>query len=147
MRKAVVATILGLSVVTALSACSSGSSSSSTTKAAPKAPVDLGGTVNNKGTKDVSAQGTSASIELEADNFYFNPTFIKVAPGQKIKLELKNEGTVTHTFTSTALNVDKELQPDTKATVEVTVPASGTAAFFCRFHKSNGMQGAMFTAS
>jgi plastocyanin len=103
--------------------------------------------VNNKGTKDISTKGASTEIEVEADDFYFEPTFIKVAPGQKIKVELKNEGSVAHTFTSTTLGVDQEVQPDSKATVEVTVPMSGDADFFCRFHKDNGMQGAMFTTS
>lgn len=151
MPKALAATVLALSVALGLSACSSGSSSSSSksskSSSTSKPPVTLSGKVNNKGTKNVSADGASTKLEIEADDFYFNPTFVKVAPGQKIKIELKNEGSATHTFTSPTLDVDKELAPDTTATVEVTAPASGTAAFFCRFHKGSGMQGAMFTTS
>ncbi|MGZ4737254.1 MAG: cupredoxin domain-containing protein [Acidimicrobiia bacterium] len=151
MRRVLVATALTATVVLGLTACGSGSkssgSSTSTTKAAPQAPVSLSGKVNNKGTKDISTKGSSTSVELETDDFYFNPTFIKVAPGQKIKVELKNEGSVPHTFTSPTLGVNQELQPDSNATVEVTVPASGNAEFYCRFHKDNGMQGVMFTTS
>jgi plastocyanin len=148
MSKAFAATVLSLCAVLGIAACSSDSSdstkssSSSTGKTAP--PVSLSGTVNDKGTKDISAKGASTKLEVEADDFYFEPTFIKAAPGQKVEVELKNEGSVAHTFTSPTLDVDKELQPDTTATVEVTVPSSGNAPFFCRFHKDNGMQGAVF---
>jgi plastocyanin len=154
MRKLALVTALSLSVVVGLAACSSDSSdssgssgSSTTTKAAAKVPVSLCGTVNNTGTKDISADGATAKIEVEADNFYFNPTFIKAAPSQKVTVELKNEGTVAHTFTLDALNIDKEVQPGESAEVEVTAPANGDAPFFCRFHKDNGMQGALFIAT
>jgi len=71
---------------------------------------------------------------------------VKVAPGQKVTVSLHNEGSVPHTFTVPSLNIDKELQPEQKATVTVTVPMSGNVPFYCRFHKDNGMQGAMFMA-
>ena len=153
MRKILAATALIAVVALGLSACGSSSSSSgsskstSTTKAAAPTPVTLSGTVTNKGTKDVSTKGAT-SMELELDNFYFEPTFIKAAPGQKLTLEIKNEGSVPHTFTAPSLNIDKELQPDSKETVTITVPMSGTVPFHCRFHQDNGMQGAIFmTAS
>ena len=153
MRNILAATALIAVVALGLSACGSSSSSSgsskstSTTKAAAPTPVTLSGTVTNKGTKDVSTKGAT-SMELELDNFYFEPTFIKAAPGQKLTLELKNEGSVPHTFTAPSLNINKELQPDSKETVMVTVPMSGNVPFYCRFHKDNGMQGAIFmTAS
>jgi len=152
MRKILATTAVTAGLVLAVTACSSsGSSSSSTTTKAKTqtaaAPVQLPGTTNNKGTKDLSAKGASTSIELEQDDYYFNPTFMKVAPGQKITLELHNEGKATHTFTSTQLGVDKEVPPDGKATVTVTMPMSGNVTFFCRFHRSSGMQGAFVVSS
>lgn len=147
MPKALSAAILALCVTIGLAACSSDSSSDAKEPSSSKAPVTLSGKVNNKGTKDISGDGASTEIELEADNFYFEPTFIKVAPGQKVKVELENEGSVAHTFTSKALGVDEEVQPGAKATVEVTAPDSGNSAFFCRFHRDNGMQGALFTTT
>ena len=152
MRKILATTAATAGVVLALAACSdSGSSSSSTTtkakEQAPAALVNLPGKTNNKGTKDLSTKGATTSIELEQDDFYFQPTFLKVAPGQKITLELKNEGKSTHTFTSTQLGVDKELSPDSKANVTVTMPMSGNVVFFCRFHRSSGMQGAFAVSS
>jgi len=106
--------------------------------------VQLSGQVTNKGTKDISGKGASTDLELDADDFYFNPTFIKAAPGQKVTLEIKNEGSATHTFTSPTLNIDQEIAPDKSVKVDVTMPMSGTAAWYCRFHRSSGMQGAFF---
>ncbi len=105
-----------------------------------KAPVSLAGTTNNHGTKTASGE-----TEVELDDFYFGPTFIKAKAGQKIEIELKNEGKAVHTFTSTDLgNVDEQLAAGTSKKITVTAPASGHALFFCRFHQGQGMQGAVF---
>lgn len=104
-------------------------------------PVSLAGTTNAHGTKTAAEK-----LEVEADDFYFGPTFIKATAGQKFTVELKNEGKVAHTFTSTALGIDEELQPGQKKTVTVTAPQTGNALFFCRFHQGQGMQGAIFVA-
>src|SRR3954453_21373631 len=105
-------------------------------------PVKLSGNTTNKGTKDLS--GTS--IEVELDDFYFSPTFIKGGtPGSTVTVHLKNEGKQPHTFTSTALGVDEQVAPDATADVTITLPQSGATEFHCRFHQaSNGMQGAFF---
>ena len=71
-------------------------------------PVSIDGKVNVKGKKDISGK-TAATIELEADNYYFNPTFLKVSPGEKVTVKFKNEGNTTHTFTSDKLGVNKRL--------------------------------------
>jgi plastocyanin len=113
--------------------CGGGSSSST--------PAKLSGSTTNKGTKDL----TGSAAEVEMDDFYFNPTFIKTTPGQKITLTLKNEGKANHTFTSPDLSVDKELAPGSTVTVDITVPSADAAAFYCRFHQASGMQGAVFT--
>jgi plastocyanin len=148
MRKLVIAALL---LTVSLAACGNDDSpnvgtgttagdSAETTAAG--APVTLSGQVTDKGTKDATS---GDELELELDNFYFSPTFIKVTAGQKLTLKLKNEGSAPHTFTSTELSVDKELKPDETATVEITVPSADAVAFFCRFHQGGGMQGALFT--
>jgi plastocyanin len=57
---------------------------------------------------------------------------------------LENEGTMPHTFTIDAAKVDVTVQPDTKGTATVKLPASGALAFYCKFHQATGMQGAFF---
>src|SRR5215207_9853949 len=118
----------------------SGSPSGTAAGATTAAPaVSLPGTVNDHGAGTVEANGT---LEMELDDFYFGPTFVTGPAGAKVKLELANEGTKSHTFTIDAAKIDQQLDPDGKATVEVTLPASGTLAFYCKFHVSGGMQGA-----
>jgi len=113
--------------------------------AASKAPVNLGEKVNNHGSKDVSGD-KKAKLEVELDDFYFGPTFIKAKAGQKITITAKNEGSMPHTFTSDKLKVNKELQPDKSAKFTVTVPSSGAVfEFHCDFHVSQGMAGGVYT--
>jgi plastocyanin len=108
-------------------------------------PVQVDGKVNVKGTKDISSK-KSASIELEADDYYFEPTFVKVQPGEKVRVTLKNEGSAAHTFTSDGLNIDQDVAAGKSVKFTITVPSDGTAfAFHCSFHGSMGMQGAFYT--
>jgi plastocyanin len=120
------------------------SSVSGTGTGGGKAPVTLSGTVNNHGNQDVSGKGSSAAIELEADDFYFNPTFVKAATGQKVTVEVKNEGKAAHTFTVDQLGIDQQVDPGKTAKVEVQLPSSGAVAWYCRFHRARGMQGAFY---
>ncbi len=110
-----------------------------------KPPVKLQGKVTNKGTTTVK----KGKVSVEADDFYFKSTFLKAKPGTTVTVSLKNEGSTQHTFTIDALGVDQTLDPDQKATVTVTLPASGATNFYCRFHgptaTNQGMQGAFFS--
>ena len=108
-------------------------------------PVSVSGKVNVKGKKDISSK-SSAKIEIEADDYYFEPTFVKVAPGEKVTVELKNEGSASHTFTSDSMNIDQQVSPDKTKKFTITVPSSGKAfQFHCDFHESMGMKGAFYT--
>jgi len=103
------------------------------------APVALSGTVNDHGTKEAGDE-----IKVEQDDFYFGPTFIKAKPGSTVKVELDNGGANPHTFTIDGTSVDVTLQPGKEQDVMVTLPSSGAVRFYCRFHASQGMQGAFF---
>ena len=80
-------------------------------------------------------------FELEADDFYFNPTTLKGTAGEKLKLEVKNEGSAEHNFTLEDQNIDQDVDAGEDATVTVTFPDSGVLEFFCKYHKSSGMVG------
>ena len=97
------------------------------------------------GTKDVSNETGKVEIELYDD--YFEPTILEGKPGQKVTLELKNEGDNPHTLTISDQEVDQEVQPGDEAEADVTFPQSGQLAFVCRFHESNGMVGALEVSS
>jgi plastocyanin len=97
---------------------------------------------NDKGTKDVSGMD---ELELELDSFYFEPTVLKGTAGQSLKLELKNESTVEHNFTLEDQQIDQDVEGGEDATITVTFPSSGTAVFFCKYHRSSGMVGELST--
>jgi plastocyanin len=95
---------------------------------------------NDHGKKAVEDRGKT---EVELDDFYFKPTVLEGKPGQTVTLELKNEGQTEHSFTIDSQNVDQELGPGEEAEVDVTIPKSGVVSFYCKFHKSSGMAGAL----
>ena len=104
-------------------------------------PVSLPGEVSDHGTAKAEND-----MEIELGDLYFGPTFIAAKAGQKFSVELHNEGSARHTFTSGDLGVDLELPGGDRRTISLTAPASGTASFHCRFHEGQGMQGAVFIA-
>ena len=138
--------IAGCLLLLAAAGCGSSSSSSSggtTTEESSGGggqKTIAGIKANDHGTKAVEDSGKT---EVEMDDFYFEPTVLEGKPGEKVELELKNEGDTLHTFTIDSQSVDKELGPGEEAEVEVTIPKSGVVSFYCKFHKSEGMAGAL----
>ena len=96
--------------------------------------------VNEHGTKTFTDENFETEVEL--DDFYFEPTYIKAPGGSTATLELFNEGSATHTFTVDALNIDEELEPEVRRTIEVELGTETRYEFYCRFHVDQGMRGA-----
>ena len=90
------------------------------------------------GTKDVSGQDEA---ELELDDNYFEPTVLKGTPGQKIRLELKNEGGAEHNFSLDDQGIDQDVDIGEDGEVDVTFPDSGELEFYCSYHRQLGMTG------
>src|SRR2546425_450201 len=90
------------------------------------------------GTKDVR---NMAKLELEADDYYFSPTFLRGKPGQKLTLLVESEASTLHNIRIAALGIDKDIPPKGKVQFDVTFPASGGLAFSCKFHGPLGMNG------
>jgi plastocyanin len=135
MRAAVVAALLCVAVLVA--GCGGSKKSASGESKGMKTTL-AGVSANDHGTKQVS--GTT---EVELDDYYFDPTVLKGKPGQKVTLELKNEAKVEHNFSIDAQKIDKDLEPGKTAMVSVTIPQSGQISFYCKYHKSRGMAGAL----
>ena len=131
-------------LVLALAAC--GGYGSSKKKSSEGTETTIGGVMTKShGTKDVS--GETGKVEIEMYDNYFEPTVLKGKPGQKVTLELKNEGQVTHNLTISGQSIDKDVTSGQQADVDVTFPQSGTLAFDCKYHKSTGMVGALEASS
>jgi plastocyanin len=110
----------------------------------PGTPVHLAGKVDNHGTRTVR-DGSTIKVLLEDTSF--SPTFMYVTAGSHFSIALHDQGFHAHTFTVPSLGIDVTLAPNASMTIPVDVPSSGTVPFECRFHKSNGMQGAFVIKS
>jgi YVTN family beta-propeller protein len=119
---------------------SAGATTHPTATAEPEGQViRLGAlTFADHGTKDVQGQ---AELDLEADDYYFAPTFLRGEPGQKLTLEIENESGTLHNISLPEQHIDTDIPPKGKVTVEVTIPSSGVVHFFCKFHGALGMNG------
>ena len=149
MKRGVVIVACGLLVLAAAGCGSSSSSSSGGTTTEESSSGGGGGggqktiagvNANDHGTKAVEDNGKT---EVEMDDYYFEPTVLQGKPGEKVTLELKNEGQTEHTFTIDSQGVNQDLGPGDEAEVDVTIPKSGVVSFYCKFHKSEGMAGAL----
>jgi plastocyanin len=146
MRRLLAVTALGALILTGCSGSSSKTSTGATTTTGGgvattvgKLPVAMPGPTNDRGTK-AAAEG----LAVDAEDFSFNPTFVKATAAQRFTIEVANKGKATHTFTSAALGVDQQLAPGQRKAIQIVAPASGNAEFHCRFHQGQGMQGAVY---
>jgi YVTN family beta-propeller protein len=97
-----------------------------------------GVTFADHGTLDI---GTAAEVTLRADDYYFAPTFLRGRPGQHVRLDAENLAGTLHNLSIPALGIDRDLPPLGHVALEVTVPATGPVAFFCKFHGPLGQNG------
>jgi YVTN family beta-propeller protein len=97
---------------------------------------------SDHGTKTVRGQ---ARLELEADDYYFKPTFLRGVPGQALRLEIENESGTLHNLSIPALRIDRDVPPRGTVAVDVIFPASGSLRFYCKFHAALGMNGELRT--
>ena len=100
--------------------------------------VTIGGmSFADHGTRDV---GTLRVVKMEADDYYFGPTFLRGKPGQRLRLRIENESGTLHNITI-AGQLDRDIHPKKTIEVDVTIPDSGTLVFSCKFHGPLGMNG------
>jgi YVTN family beta-propeller protein len=95
-------------------------------------------TFSDHGTRSATGR---AKVKIEADDYYFKPTFLRGQPGQKLTLEIDNESGTLHNISIPAQAIDKDIPPRSKITVDVVFPASGAVAFRCKIHSALGMNG------
>ena len=87
---------------------------------------------------------TPATDGLDIATFdnYFDPKIITGEKGTLFQFDVINEGSALHNFS--APNVDMDIAPGKRVTVEVVFPEQGDAEFFCKYHKvESGMTGTL----
>ncbi len=144
MRSTVWKTVVLLAVVAMIGAACSSNKSSTSEGESEGGTIQIGSdTANDHGSKDVSG---ASEVDVEQDDFYFEPTVIEGTAGQEITIKLENEGKATHNFTLEDQSIDQTVAPGDDASVTVTFPQSGTLEFFCKFHRGQGMVGELKVA-
>ena len=68
-------------------------------------------------------------------------TFLCGRPGQHLRLNVENRASTLHNLSMPAPGIDRDLPPRGRVALEVTVPATGPVAFFCKFHGPLGQNG------
>jgi plastocyanin len=95
------------------------------------------------GAVEAGGGGDGDGLAVDLTDFQFSPAELEGTAGETVSIELENTGSARHTFTGDG--VDEEVAPGDGATVEVTLPDSGSFDFFCRFHQGQGMEGSITT--
>jgi plastocyanin len=140
MHKLVAGVALAATILVSVVAVGPGALASTATKSS-KPPVKISGKVNVAGT----GAATGGNVSITLTDYQFSPTFIKVPSGvTSVTVTLQNNGSQMHTFTVPSQTVNQLLNPGQTATVTVTIPSKGATTFYCRFHRSLGMQGSFF---
>ena len=136
-RRRVLALVSVLMLALLLAACGGGRSSneSSSTSTTPSAA----GTTT-------SSTASAREIEVVLDDFSFEPQEIRVRSGERVRLVIRNQGSVAHDWHVDALDLSSPLiQPGQSATFEFTAGAAGTYQTICTEpgHEALGMVGSL----
>ena len=101
----------------------------------------LRGSVNDHG----AAAAAGSRLQVEAGDSFFAPTCqTRVRPGT-LTLVVRNTGRILHNVSVPAQKLDKDAAPG--QTITVTVKVAGTPLqFFCKYHRTAGMFGALLPA-
>jgi plastocyanin len=147
-----------MAVGLAIAGCGGGSSASAGSSASPgnsDAAASPGYATTAAGAASAGGataggHGTSVAgmteVTMQMNDDFFSPALLTGTPGQKVMLDLVNDGGVEHNFTLASQKVDQDVEPGESAKVQVTFPSSGVISFICEYHVSRGMKG-MLAAS
>ena len=125
------------------SAAPAGAATAAASQKSAKSVTIAGVVYHDHGTRDISGQRV---VKMEADDYYFGPTFLRGKPGQRVRLRVENESGTLHNITIADQQIDRDILPKKTIEVDVTVPPSGVVTFTCKFHGPLGMNGQLATA-
>lgn len=144
--------VLVVALALALIACGSGGGGTTAGTSPPvgtapsasgscRAQAGLTGKVTGHGTDQVAG----SAVRLQAGDFFFAATCVVVAGGT-LSVTVKNDGQALHNFSVSSLGIDSDVAAGQSITVTVRFDGSAPLPFFCKYHVSAGMQGALVPA-
>lgn len=94
-----------------------------------------------------SSGGSSGGTTLGMYDYYFQPTTLTGKAGETVTVKVENKGKVEHNLTVDGQSVDQDVKAGKSASVQVTIPQSGTVTFYCSYHRARGMTGKLQAGS
>jgi len=89
----------------------------------------------------MGSPGGVVNIEVEADDYYFDPRNITIPLGSVVRLTISNEVRAPHTFTVSEYGIDVNVNPGMSQTISFTANRAGVFRIICRYHVNLGMVG------
>ena len=135
--------LLTLTLMFGLATCGGGTTASAptaTTAPSGHCPASAGLPPNVSDHGAISASG--GRLVIAANDFFFSATCVTGVAGGTATLIVHNAGQALHNVSIPALNIDRDVSPAQTITVQVHM-GSTAVVFFCKYHKSVGMYGAL----
>jgi plastocyanin len=90
---------------------------------------------------DDTGAAVQNTLNVEAFDFYFEPTTLSVDVGAEVTIDFTNSGSVVHSWTSTDLDAEVEAGAGEESSLTFVAPAEpGSYDYFCEYHPDE-MQG------
>lgn len=87
------------------------------------------------GDDEGDAAAQQQAFEVQAFDFYFEPTSLQFEPGAQVNLTLENGGGVAHSITIPDLDFEAEAQSGDSIENSFVAPTTpGSLDFYCKFH-------------
>lgn len=103
--------------------------------------VSVAGCRTPESSKEAEPHGESQAATVETLDYRFSPRTIELERGKAATITVRNEGQVSHTFSSDDAPIDVVVKP--REHRDVTFTPAGQVSFFCRFHQADGMKGVL----
>ena len=89
----------------------------------------------------VSAASKAGAIGVEQRDARFTPDHIEVKAGDSVRVVVRNDDSMLHTFTLEAAHVDVSVPPGAERLIEFKAPPPGTYQWYCIPHSDPGPNG------
>jgi len=80
---------------------------------------------------------------VRADDIFFAPTCLTGVRARTVTVTVTNRGRVTHNLSVPDQGIDQDVTAGQTITASVQVVAGKSLVYFCKYHKSSGMFGAL----
>lgn len=98
--------------------------------------------VQDRGTKPA----TGSTLSIEAGDSFFDATCVSDVPAGTVTLTVHNGGQALHNVTIADQNIDQDVEAGQTITVQVKI-GSSPVQYFCKYHRTSGMVGALLPAA